>query len=155
MNITTDQIDLNVVWAYNNLGWCGRFVSFYVLFPSLCPCFSLHMCARVRRHTRAFSHLRLLYPLTLSHLSRCPAVFFCGVPRSLMLSQYRCRGSWASGRDNALITEWWTAGKLFFLSSPLPLPLPNAMTAHCKHSQEAQERIGIHLYFNEHFAWIE
>lgn len=43
---------------------------------------------------------------------------FRGVPRSWMLSQYRGWGWWASGTDNTLITEWWTAGKLFFPPPP-------------------------------------
>lgn len=149
------SIDFNIVRVYNSLWWCDMFGSLYVSFLCLCLCFSVCMCARLRRQTRAFSHLRRLYPLTLSHLSRCPAVFFRGVPRSWMLSQYHCRGWWASGTDNAPITEWWTAGKLFFLSSLLPLPPPNAMTARCKHGWEAPEQRGIHLRFKEHFGWIK
>lgn len=48
-------------------------------------------------------------PLTAS----CCA--FRGVLRSWMLSQYHGWGWWASGTDKTLITEWWTARKLFFL----------------------------------------
>ena len=92
----------------------------------VCVCVSTHMCVQCSAPAASSD---VVTPLSVSCcVSR-------GVLRSWMLSPYRCWGWWASGTDNTLIAQWWTAGKLFSFALISPPPL-NTMTTCCKWSAE-------------------
>ncbi len=115
---------------------------------SACLCGSiLHVCMKMCIHCEEMCVLYVCVhtcvqcsvPAVSSDVVTPLSVSCCvsrSVLRSWMLSQYRCWGWWASGTDNTLIAQWWTAGKLFSFCSLFPHPPLNTMTTCCTCSSE-------------------